>query len=179
MSGKRTLVLGAVAAVLVVGAWGYWFVRSHSFSAREKPTALEASIARRLRWLATPPGVRDLKNPVEATELNIAEARDHFADHCAVCHANNGSGDTQIGAGLYPPPPDMRDSATQSLTDGELFYIIKNGIRFTGMPGWGGEDDENWKLVVFIRHLPELSDFELQLMNEINSLGSSGEQDEH
>ena len=76
MSGKKTLVLGAVAAVLVVGAWGYWFVRSHSFSAREKPTALEASIARRLRWLATPPGVRDLKNPVEATELNIAEARD-------------------------------------------------------------------------------------------------------
>ena len=73
----------------------------------------------------------------------------------------------------------MRDSATQSLTDGELFYIIKNGIRFTGMPGWGGEDDENWKLVAFIRHLPELSDFELQLMNEINSLGSSGEQDEH
>lgn len=179
MNKKRIGGWSALALVLVGGVWGYQFIRSHSFSAREKPTAFEASLARRLRWLATPSGVRDLKNPVEATELNIAEARDHFADHCAVCHANDGSGDTQIGAGLYPPPPDMRDSATQSLTDGELFYIIKNGIRFTGMPGWGGEGDENWNLVAFIRHLPELSEFELQLMNEVNSLGSSGEQHEH
>lgn len=179
MTTKRILAFGVLAVAVGAGAWGYWFVRSHSFSARDKPTALEAGIARRLRRLATPPGVRELKNPVEATELNIAEARDHFADHCAVCHANDGSGDTQIGAGLYPPPPDMRDSATQSLTDGELFYIIKNGIRFTGMPGWGGEDDENWKLVAFIRHLPELSDFELQLMKEINSLGSAEERHEH
>ena len=179
MSAKRIVGWTALAVILVGGIWTYGFIRNHSFSAREKPTALEASVARRLRWLATPPGVRDLVNPVEGTELNIAEARDHFADHCAVCHANNGSGDTQIGAGLYPPPPDMREKETQSLSDGDLFFIIKNGIRFTGMPGWGGQDEENWRLVLFIRHLPELSDFEMQLMNEINSLGSSDEQQGH
>ena len=64
----------------------------------------------------------------------------------------------------------MREPDTQQLTDGELFYIIKNGIRFTGMPGWGGEDEENWKLVLFIRHLPKLSPKEIELMKEINHL---------
>ena len=73
-----------------------------------------------------------------------------------------------INAGLYPPAPDLRESGGQSLSDGELFYIIKNGIRFTGMPGWGGEDEENWKLVLFIRHLPQITPKELELMKEIN-----------
>jgi hypothetical protein len=49
---------------------------------------------------------------------------------------------------------------------GEIFYIIKNGIRFTGMPGWGGDDEENWKLIAFVRHLPHLSPKELELMKE-------------
>ena len=65
----------------------------------------------------------------------------------------------------------MRERETQDLTDGELFYIIKNGIRFTGMPGWGGEDEDNWKLVLFIRRLPQLSPKELELMKEVNGQG--------
>ena len=84
--------------------------------------------------------------------------------------ANNGSGKTLINSGLYPPAPDLRQGQTQNLTDGELFYIIKNGIRFTGMPGWGGEDEGNWKLVLFIRHLPQLSAKEIELMQEINHM---------
>ncbi len=75
-----------------------------------------------------------------------------------------------INEGLYPPAPDLRADETQRLSDGELLYIIKNGIRFTGMPGWGGDNEDNWKLVLFIRHLPELSDKELALMKEINGL---------
>lgn len=100
----------------------------------------------------------------------FAEARDHFADHCAICHANNGSGKTQVNSALYPPAPDLRKPETQSLTEGEIFYIIKNGIRFMGMPGWGGEDLENWKLVLFIRRLPEITAKDIELMKEINHL---------
>jgi mono/diheme cytochrome c family protein len=111
-----------------------------------------------------------LKNPVSPTPLAIAEARDHFADHCAICHANDGSGRTQINAGLYPPAPDLKAAETQGLADGELFYIVRNGIRFTGMPGWGGEDEENWKLVHFIRHLMKITPKELELMKEVNRL---------
>lgn len=157
--------------VIAGGAW--WLYRSltrHGFSAREKPWAIEALLARKARALATPAGVEALKNPVEPTALHIAEARDHFADHCAVCHANDGSGRTMLNAGLYPPAPDLRGEETQGLSDGELFYIVRNGIRFTGMPGFGGEDEENWKLVLFLRHLPELTPEELQLMEEVNGM---------
>jgi mono/diheme cytochrome c family protein len=182
---RRTWWVLLVAAAFFFfggGAWLYWFVTRHGFSAREKPTRLEAFLARRARGLATPPEAKRMKNPLASTPLNIAEARDHFADHCAICHANDGSGNTMINEGLYPPAPDLREGETQALTGGELFYIIKNGIRFTGMPGWGGEDEDNWKLVLFIRHLPSLTPRELELMKEINGLdthsGHGGTHDE-
>ena len=165
---RKLLLLGLPLAGLLAGL-GYRHVTTHGFSARERPSALEAAIARRVRALATPSEAKRLENPLAATPLAVAEGRDHFADHCAVCHANDGSGNTVINSGLYPPAPDMREGSTQDLTDGELLYIIKNGIRFTGMPGWGGEDDENWKLVLFIRHLPNLSPEELELMREVNT----------
>lgn len=158
------LLLGTLAGFL------YWYVSGRGFSAREEPSELEAFVARQLRYLAMPAEAKRLKNPLEATELAIAEGRDHFADHCAICHANNGSGNTEINSGLYPPAPDMRTYITQDLTDGEIFYIIRNGIRFTGMPGWGGDDEENWKLVLFIRHLPNITPEEIELMREINGL---------
>ena len=167
---RRAIILVLVGALAAGGGWLYWFLTVHGFSAREKPSAFEALLARHARRIATPAGARSLKNPLIPTPLNIAEARDHFADHCAICHANNGSGKTPINAGLYPPAPDLREAGTQSLSDGEVFYIIKNGIRFTGMPGWGGEDEENWKLVLFIRYLPQLTGREIELMKEVNGL---------
>lgn len=171
----KTGLLAATLAVCALIAWAIWNVRSHGFSAREKPAAYEVFLARQARSLASEPGARSLKNPIEATPLATAEARDHFADHCATCHGNRGDGKTQINAGLYPPAPDMRKADTQDLTDGELFYIIKNGIRFTGMPGWGGSDEDNWKLVLFIRHLPELTPMELEFMTEVNHMPADAE----
>jgi mono/diheme cytochrome c family protein len=163
----RKVVLGAcvlMGLLVLSGGSLSWFLHTHSFSARDKPLALEAWVARHLRRLAFPPGARTMHNPLTPSPLDMAEARDHFADHCAVCHNHNGDGKTIINEGLYPPAPDLRQAATQDLSDGELFFIIQQGIRFTGMPGWGGDDAENWKLVAFIRHLPALSQQELELM---------------
>jgi mono/diheme cytochrome c family protein len=165
MLAAAALVIAVAGALLL-----FWIRSSGGFSARAEPGPVETFLARNARRLATPSGAKDLKNPLEPAPLAIAEARDHYADHCAICHANNGSGKTQIGANLYPPAPDMRADSTQRLSDGEIFYIIKNGVRFTGMPGWGGEDEENWKLVLFIRHLPQLSAKELELMKEVNGM---------
>ena len=113
-----------------------------------------------------------MNNPVPLDENVLSEARDHFADHCALCHANDGRGDTQIGKNLYPPAPDMTLPRTQSLTDGEIFSVIKNGIRLTGMPAWGEDTPEDdmasWKLVHFIRHLPKVSEKELLEMEALN-----------
>jgi mono/diheme cytochrome c family protein len=102
----------------------------------------------------------------------VGSARAHFADHCASCHGNDGRGRTKLGQGLYPKAPDMTLAATQGLSDGEIFFIIENGVRFTGMPAWGeaGTDDdvETWELVHFIRHLPRLTPEELAEMEELN-----------
>jgi len=111
--------------------------------------------------MALPAGARVRENPVADSPEALAEARAHWADHCAGCHSNNGSGDAGMGKYMYPPAPDMRQAATQNLTDGELFYIIQNGIRMTGMPAWGNgasrDERDSWKLVRFIRHLPKLT----------------------
>ena len=100
------------------------------------------------------------------------DARSHFADHCASCHGNDGKGLTELGRNLSPRVPDMTRQETQSLSDGELFFIIKNGVRLTGMPAWGKDtpkdDEASWKLVVFIRHLPKITEAELSAMEAMN-----------
>lgn len=168
---KKPLLLGGLFLLLIGASGGIWYIKGHGFSAREKPLAIEAFFARNVRLIAIPSGAKGLKNPLSENRLSLAEARDHFADHCATCHGNRGDGKTMIGEGLYPPPPDLRQE-TQELSDGEIFYIIKNGIRFTGMPGFGGSDEDNWKLVSFIRHMPDLTDEEIGLMGEMNKMNS-------
>jgi mono/diheme cytochrome c family protein len=159
-------LMGAAAVLLVA------VLLRGGVSARQEPSAAEAFLARRLRHWAIPSAERERPNPLPATPQVIAEGLAHFADHCAVCHANDGSGDTEMGRGLYPKAPDMRRAETQSLSDGELFYVIKNGVRFTGMPAWGSDDpasdEASWKLVRFIRHLPDVTAAELQEMRALN-----------
>lgn len=171
MTARSKLILGVLSVAAIAAGCGAYLLR-HGYSAREKPSAMEEAVARRLRHLATPPRARALRNPVAATPEILADARAHFADHCAVCHANDGSGETTIGQGLYPKTPDMREARTQELTDGELFYVIRNGVRFTGMPGWGteheAEDRDSWALVHFIRRLPRLTPQELEEMSGLN-----------
>jgi mono/diheme cytochrome c family protein len=161
------LALGG-ALSLLAGVW-LW---SRGIDARDEPATLEIAIARRARHLAVPASARDRVNPVAASPDSVRLGLEHWADHCASCHGNNGSGDTSIGRALYPRAPDMRQAETQDLTDGELFYIIENGVKLTGMPAWGTgtEDGEaaSWHLVHFIRHLPKLSDEELAVMEELN-----------
>lgn len=169
------IVIAVIVLALAVGALAFAMVLQHGFSTRDQPSTLEAFVARRVRRLAIPRSAREAENPIPATPENLADARAHFADHCATCHANDGSGRTEIGENLYPKAPDMREPGTQSLSDGELFYIIHNGIRFTGMPAWGpedpAEDRDSWKLVHFIRHLPELRAEEIEEMKALNPKG--------
>lgn len=131
------------------------------------------------RW-ATPPAIRQQANPVPETAETIRAGLEHWADHCATCHANDGSGETAIGRSLYPPAPDMRKARTQEMSDGELFYAIERGIPFTGMPAWGtatpNGETSSWQLVRFIRHLPRLSDQELKDMDSLNPMSPANMQ---
>ena len=149
-----------------------WYVLQSGFSAKEQPMELEVMFARQLRHLAMPEAQKQMRNPVPASDEVLAEARIHFADHCANCHGNDGRGSTLIGQNFYPRTPDLTQIETQSFSDGELFFIIHNGIRFTGMPTWGKErpepDLDSWKLVHFVRHLPSVTSEELAEMEKYN-----------
>ncbi|CAE6699036.1 MAG: cytochrome c [Nitrospira sp.] len=165
------LMLGFLATLGLLGWFGYQSYTT-GFSAKAEPNELEVLIARQVRQLAIPYENRRLRNPLPLTQELLKDARAHFADHCASCHANNGSGDTVIGKNVYPKSPDLRLPDTQTMSDGELFFIIQNGIRFTAMPGWGtgdpAKDRGSWELVHFIRHLPSITEEELQEMATLN-----------
>ena len=162
----------ALGALLVVGTLALLaaavgsYVRMTGLVARSTVGATETRMARAVRSLAVPAEVRARRNPVAATPAILTAGRAHYADHCAVCHGADGRGQTEMGQGLWPKTPDMRLPATQNLSDGELFWIIENGVRFTGMPGWStgtaAGEEATWHLVHFIRRLPSQSEAETE-----------------
>ncbi|SLM47851.1 putative Cytochrome c [Nitrospira japonica] len=167
----RVVIVVCLVALGMVGWVGYQLFTT-GFSAKTEPHRLEVLMARQIRHLAVPIAQRNAPNPVPLTPAVLKDARAHFADHCAICHANDGSGRTPIGKNVYPKAPDLREADTQSMSDGELFWAIHNGIRFTAMPAWGDDEPEkdmdSWKLVHFIRHLPNLTPEELDEMKGLN-----------
>ena len=181
MERGTRIVLILLGAASVAGAAAVVSFLRHGIGARDDPTRAEAVLARGLRHFAVPSGARSRKNPVPDTPESLSEARRHFADHCASCHGNDGKGETEIGQNLYPRAPNMTRRDTLALSDGELFFIIKNGVRLTGMPAWGkdtAEDDRaSWQLVRFLRHLPSLTAEEMLEMKKYNPV-SRAELDE-
>ena len=182
----KAIAAGVVVVVVAVFAYGTILIQ-RGFSARAQPSAVEKLVAREVRNMAIPARARNERNPWKDrfTPEVLAYTRHHFADHCATCHANDGGGQVEMGQGLYPKPPDMRLADTQNLTDGELYYIIENGVRLTGMPAWGDPDsteldDDSWQLVLFIRHLPQLTADELKDMEHYNPTGPfDAEEEQH
>jgi len=166
----RTAAVSAVIVAVLVAVCGIALMSVNGFSARSEPSAVERIVARLARRWAIPRGAANAVNPVPFSVETWAEGRAHFADHCASCHANDGSGRTTIGQNLYPKAPDMRLPPTQQLTDGELYWTIANGVRLTGMPafGSGANDTDTWKLVHFIRRLNQLSPEQLKDMEALN-----------
>ena len=181
---KAMKLVGVVLlAFLVSGAVLGWFEVRRGFSARGTPSLVEKFAAISARKLALPYDYRQLRNPFPPSPENLRAGLEHFSDHCATCHSNDGSGDTPFGRGLYPKPPDMRRAETQNKSDGELYYTIENGVRLSGMPAFGeehavGEDTDTWKLVLFIRHLANLNTDELKQMELLNPKTEEERQEE-
>jgi mono/diheme cytochrome c family protein len=183
MKRWKTVSLILMLIVVVAAGFGIALIR-RGFSARGTPSAVEKFAAITARQLAVPSKYRRLRNPFPASPENIQAGMEHFSDHCATCHANDGGGDTLFGKGLYPKPPDMRTGETQNKSDGELYYTIENGIRLSGMPAFGeehiaGGDTDTWKLVLFMRHLPNLTADELKQMEQLNPKTEEDRQEEN
>lgn len=171
---KQKLMIGVLLLVIVLLGAGTVMMHNimqRGFSARTPPMQMEKVIATTIRERAIPSRYAHMRNPVASSSDVLHEAEAHWADHCAVCHANNGSGETMFGKNMYPRPPDMRLDETQEISDGELYYTIQNGVRLSGMPAFGepGDSDaDSWKLVAFIRHLPKLTPAEEEEMQKLN-----------
>jgi mono/diheme cytochrome c family protein len=146
----RVVAITIVAFLLGILVLSSALVISEGLSARNKPSNLEYAIANFALSLSKKP-----TNPLPSAPQILAEPRKSYKEHCAVCHADDRGGKTRLSAGLSPEVPDLRAKHIQALTDGEMFYIIKNGVRFTGMPGWDLGDDETWHLVGLLRQLPK------------------------
>jgi mono/diheme cytochrome c family protein len=160
--------VGVLAGIGVLTVAAVIWLVSGGMSSRRNPGAVETWVAVRMRSVAMPAAARKMADPEPAGPLALKIGLEQFADHCAMCHGNDGSGQADMGRGLYPRPPDLRGEATQSMTDGEIFHVINNGVRFTGMPAWNHAGRESWALVHFIRRLPELSKAESDRMKTLN-----------
>ena len=172
---RRTTQTWAIVILLAIVAamLGAFRLRQTGLSTRRSPEPFEGFASKQIRAWLVPATARNTTNPIPANAEILKQGMDHWADHCATCHANNGSGDTEMGRNFYPPAPDMRKAETQSLSDGELYYIIRNGVPLTGMPAWGdprlgNSDSQTWALVSFIRHLPTLTPGEVAGMQKLN-----------
>lgn len=167
-----TLSLLALFVVVVFGI----VLWSKGLGARPDPSALEASVSMRAWESSISKRYEDMKNPITATGFDLNEAASHYAEHCAVCHGMTGKGDTAFEGIMYPRPPDLTSTDTQEMSDGELYWTIKNGVRWSGMPAFGkpGDADQHaWKIVAFLRQLPKLS------TEQINALQQSHHEADH
>ncbi len=155
------ITLALLALVLLLVAY---FSLNTLFFASAPPGRVETSLALRARSLAIPSAARQARNPFAGQKDAWRVVLDHYAEHCEPCHAYDGHGGGEVGRNLNPRTPDMARARTQQLTDGELFYIIQNGVRWTGMPAWKHEHtpEESWKLVSFVRHIPTLTADEMR-----------------
>lgn len=175
---KKLLLICGIALLAIVACIGVLIWRG--LSATAEPSSLERAVARRIRNLAIPAHARREKNPLPASAEELETGREIYRARCANCHGVPGVGATPVGRGLYPRAPDLSSPATQNLTDGEIYYIIKNGVQLTGMPAWGRPHDRNddiWQLVAFIRSLRPLTKTEQQAQAvTLNSAHYAGSQ---
>jgi mono/diheme cytochrome c family protein len=168
---KPWKAVSLILFALAIAAAGYGLtLERRGFSALATPSAMEEFAATTARKLAVPSAYRQLRNPIAPSTQNIRAGMEHFSDHCATCHSNDGGGKTFFGKGLYPKPPDLRAAGTQNKSDGELYYTIQNGVRLSAMPAFSEvhTSAQTWRLVLFIRHLPRITAEELNDMKALN-----------
>jgi len=122
-----------------------------------QPGSLESGVMKEVKKNITIGG-KDDQNPVPDNQDSINEGKEHFGHHCQICHGLDGQNSgVPFAAQMSPPVADLKSSDVQAYTDGQLHWILVNGINPSGMPAWKGivEDDEMWKMVRYIRHLPD------------------------
>ena len=117
-----------------------------SYDPRESP-------AQRAKLLTIPDEYRSRSNPVAPAPAALEEGRARFEEHCVLCHGSDGRGQTPLGRGMYPRTDDLGSPGVQRYSDGQLYWLISDGVRFSGMPAYRQKlgEDQIWKLVLHVR----------------------------
>jgi predicted CXXCH cytochrome family protein len=154
MFSKRRIIVYLVVVLALIGTI-YQLLLPGLSVAREEPSQFEVEVATWLLHASVPAAAKRAANPLGsvADASSVAAGRDLFRQKCEVCHAYDGGGKTEIGSGEFPRPPALR-ATIASLSDGEIFYHIRNGIRNTAMPAWNMPDNQLWQIVAYLRNLP-------------------------
>lgn len=176
----RDAIITLAILALVVFPVAYLAVRTGGLSADAQPGRVERFVARNLVRLSIPASAAREENPFRNDAEAWRTAAEHFESHCAACHGATGQADTVMAKSFYPKVPDLTQPIVQRLTDGDLFYIIQNGVRWTGMPAWRLQHttEESWRLVSFVRKLPTLTPQDLEDSRQMSQPGN-GEHDHH
>jgi mono/diheme cytochrome c family protein len=128
-------------------------------SAHKKPSSVETALANAAKDLVIPMEAEKLKNPLGGDPQTVSQGRQIYEQSCAICHGSDGHGQTTLGQGMYPPVMDLTSPHAQHWNDSEMFWVIQNGVRLTGMASWKAtiNPEDTWKLIIFIRRLPSLN----------------------
>lgn len=145
--------------------WQMWVVRPVLFIAIgltltacsvRAPGSTETAIMTGIKRRVTVGGAKD-KNPLPSTQENIKRGQQTFSAYCAACHGLDGQATgVPFAAAMSPPVPELNSPAVQAYTDGQLRWVITNGLSPSGMPASKGilRDEEVWEIVTYLRHLP-------------------------
>jgi mono/diheme cytochrome c family protein len=147
---KHKLMLGVTSAMLGALLQGC--------TASKPPSQGETSLANAAKDVAIPLEAGKKNNPLPETDEIVSQGQEVFLGACAQCHGADGRGDADLGRNMAPPAMDLTSSHVQHWSDAELYWIIQNGVKLTGMPSWKSSISENdtWKLARFVHHLPRL-----------------------
>lgn len=155
----RNFVLGIIVTLLALAICALWYTRTGrvNFQADQTPSAAE-------RWFAG--GASDAyiernapheRNPIPATEENVAAGAELYLNHCAGCHGTPSSPDTQFMHSFNPPVPQFFVHAPD-MPDNQNFYVMQHGLRLTGMPAWDKTltTEQMWQVTTFLSAIPNL-----------------------
>jgi mono/diheme cytochrome c family protein len=166
-------VLAAIVGFVVVISIAVLFVLgtgSVSVGADVKPGLIVRTLAPWGRDRSVQRHAPKVKNPYAGDPNAIAEGLDQYRENCLLCHGAPGLPISEVSRGLEPPAPSLGKEEIDT-PDGELFWVTKHGIRLTSMPAFGYalSDDDIWKILAFVRHLPELTAEERGFLREAAS----------
>jgi mono/diheme cytochrome c family protein len=170
---KHKVMLGVISAMLCALLQGC--------TGDKHPSQEETTLANAAKDVTIPLEAGNKKNPLPETDEVASQGQEVFLGSCAQCHGADARGDTIVGRNMAPPAMDLTSSHVQHWSDAELFWIIQNGVRLTGMPAWHPSISENdtWKLARFIHHLPRLGAASASAATPTQAQGAISTQDKY